>query len=212
MVWIGYTTYSYSEYKNATILSVLTIKTVKMVTNSLEEVFLCMQKWVWLARISVYKSSHSVLLLCGTCTSTVWKQTSAVLLPQNQNFYNAPEKFLLRCYLSSRIFLIYSVILPFCYLSGRIFLIRQIFCSSASQLIQWQDFLLLCSHLNSSRKPSPESWKAFSCQHINHLPKVQCCLYWTGFTHWSSVFWHHTWFSGKYSRTLVTLLSETLMS
>ena len=33
----------------------------------------------------MYKSGHSVTLLCGTCSLTVWKQTSAVLLSQLHN-------------------------------------------------------------------------------------------------------------------------------
>ena len=80
-----------------------------------------------------------MILLCGTCSCTVWKQTSAVLLyhsftilacsgnisatllPQNQNF-SQMKSILLFCYLSSRIFRISHLIniLLFCYLS-RIF-------------------------------------------------------------------------------------------
>ena len=74
----------------------------------------------------VYKSGHSVILLCGTCCWTVGKQPSAVLLPQLQNVYYAVEKFLMFCYLSSRFFFIWETI-----------------CYSATLLPQWQSF----SHL-----------------------------------------------------------------
>ena len=103
----------------------------------------------------MYKSGHSVILLFGTCCWTVGKQTSAVLLPQLQNFYYAAEKSLLFCSFSSRIFFIweifcysgtlllqwqnfssekYSAILLLCYPSGRIFLIWETFCYSATLL------------------------------------------------------------------------------
>ena len=190
---------------------------------------------------------------CGTCTSTVWKQNFAVLLPQCQNFYNAPEKFLLLCYLSSRMFLTWEIfchsatllhqwqnvsnlrnILPFCYST-----VAECFSSekcSATLLSQWHIFfhliniLLLCysaftwsvagnlasypgrvAWVWSCRTPCPESWKLFSCQHIDHLPKVQCCLFQLD-SHSLVCFDIIHWFSSKHSRKLVTLLSETLTS
>ena len=116
-----------------------------------------------------------MILLCGICSSTVWKQISAVLLPEPQNFIMHQGFFLLLCYLSG-----------------------EFFSSEKHSAI-----LLLCSHLNSSRKPSPESWEPFSCQHINYtvyLPKVQHCL--LNWIHSLVCFDIMHWFSGKHSRKL----------
>ena len=120
--------------------------------------------------VSVYKSDHSVILLF--CSCTVGKPTSAVLLPQLQNFYHASTNFLILCYLSSRIFSSekysatpvaeffsfenYSatllsqwqnfshlrIIQLLCYLSSWIFFIWEIFRYSATLLPQWQNFLI----------------------------------------------------------------------
>ena len=53
----------------------------------------------------MYKSGQSLILLCCTTSYLVLGQTSAVLLPQLQNFSHAQEEFLLLCYHKSRMFL-----------------------------------------------------------------------------------------------------------
>ena len=100
---------------------------------------------------------------------------SAVLLAEPQNFMMHQRFF---CYSATSVenFSHLRNSLLFCYCAT---LVEEFFSSEKHSAI-----LLLCSHLISSKKPSPESWEHFSCQHINHtvyLPKVQAA-YWTGFT------------------------------
>ena len=81
----------------------------------------------------MYKSSHSVILHLEHAVEQLENKNSAVLLPQLQNFYYAAEKFLLFCFLSSRILILKHSGEKTCYCSRE----------QSSRIVQIRKILLL---------------------------------------------------------------------
>ena len=95
---------------------------------------------------SAYKSRYSLILLWCTSSYSVLEQTSAVLLPQLQNFSHAPQKNSIPLLPQEQNVTHQTKVLLFCYHNCRMFLTREIFCKLEQNVSPKKKILLFCYH------------------------------------------------------------------